>query len=89
MPVRDTTAWRHAIIQKKVINRDEGGWGTPTSSGTHYVMCAWSDCLYDGYEMFKIVERTNAPGYEQRLVNYVFCSERHKQLWIDELYRNR
>lgn len=88
MPVRDSTAWRHAIIEKKVINRDDGGWGTVTSSGTHYVMCAWDTCTKDGLEMFKIRKHLGKlPG--ERTMNYVFCSERHKQFWIDDLYRNR
>lgn len=95
MPVRGTTAWRHAIIQKKVINRDEGGWLASTSSGTHYVMCAWSDCEKPGYEMFKVRERTHAPNirdddlWNARFINYVFCSETCKQHWLDELDYSR
>jgi hypothetical protein len=84
MPVRGTTAYRHAIIQKKVINRDEGGWGTPTSSGTHYVMCAWSYCENDGYDMYKVRVATHEQGYEERYMNYVFCSQSHKDKWVDE-----
>lgn len=95
MPVRGTTAWQHAIVQKKVINRDEGGWGTATSSGTHYVMCAWSDCEKPGYEIFKIRMRTHAPHirdddpFNARFMHYVFCSEKCKQHWLDELDYSR
>jgi hypothetical protein len=84
MPVRGTTAWRHAIVMKKVINRDEGGWGNPTSSGTHYVLCAYSACEKDGYEMYKVRVATHADGYEERYMNYVFCSQSHKEAWLDE-----
>lgn len=89
MPVRGTTAWEHAIIQKKVINLDEGGWGTPTNSGTHFVMCSWSDCENPGYELYKVRVATHKEGYEERFMNYVFCCERHKLWWIDEVRRMR
>lgn len=89
MPVRGTTAWEHARIQKKIINRDEGGWGSVTSSGTHYVICAWSDCTNDATSLFQIRENTGANGYEKRYVTYAFCSERCKQHWLDELHRSR
>lgn len=84
--VRGTTAYRHAIIEKKIINRDEGGWGTVTSSGTHYVICAWSDCLKDATTLYGIRVATHRPGAEERWMNYTFCSERHKQYWLDELW---
>jgi hypothetical protein len=73
MPVRDTTAWRHAIHDKKVINHDRGG--------TH-VMCAWDTCERDGFETNKIRVNNAKPGQEPRYMYYVFCSERHKQYWL-------
>lgn len=76
MPVRDTTAWRVAMHQKKVINFDRGG--------TH-VMCAWDTCERDGFENYKIRVNTAAPGYPVRYMNYTFCSERHKQYWLGNL----
>lgn len=94
MTVRGTTRWKHAIVQKKIINRDEGGDGTPTSSGTHYVMCAWSDCEKPGYELFKVRTRTHAghirddDPWNSRFVHYVFCSEKCKQLWLDEVAKS-
>lgn len=78
MPVRGTTAWKHAIHQRKVINHDRGG---------TYVMCAWDTCEKPGYEMFKCVEHDNANGYEPKRINYVFCSERHRQYFIHSTVR--
>lgn len=95
MPVRGTTAWKHAIIQKKIINRDEGGYGSVTSSGTHYVICAWSDCERDATTLYSVRERTHAPGindndpFNARFVIYAFCSEKCKQNWLEELARSR
>jgi hypothetical protein len=77
MPVRDTTAWRHAIVAKKVINFDRGGTN---------VMCAWDTCEKDGYEMYKTVEHDANAGYERRDITYVFCSERHRQYWINSIH---
>jgi hypothetical protein len=76
MPVRDSTAWRHAILDKKVINHDRGG---------TYVLCAWDTCERPGYETYKCVEHDNAPGYEPKTLTYVFCSERHRQYFIHSL----
>lgn len=89
MPVRGSSRWQHARNEKRVINRDEGGWGTVTSSGTHYVICSWSDCDNDGLELYKVRVATHNEGYEERYMHYVFCSEKCKQHWIDDTYRNR
>ncbi len=77
MAVRDTTAWRHAIIQRKVINNDSGE--------GRKIMCAWDTCERDGYEMYKIRENDAASGHTPRWYNYVFCTERHKQYWINNM----
>jgi hypothetical protein len=89
MPVRGTTAWRHAIIEKKIINRDEGGNGRVTSSGTHYVMCAYSYCENDASTLYEVRVNTHAEGYEERIMHYAFCSEKCKSRWLDELTRMR
>ena len=89
MTVRGTTKWRHAIIQKKVINRDEGGWGNVTSSGTHYVICAFGMCDNDAYELYKVTVNTAKEGQEVRFMNYAFCSEKCKQAWLEELHKVR
>lgn len=74
MAVRDSTEWRHAIINKKVINLDH--------AGDRHVMCAWDTCERDGLENHKVRVKTHQDGYEVRFMNYVFCSERHKQYWL-------
>lgn len=86
MPVRGSSEWRHAIIGKKIINLDMGGDGRVTESGTHYVMCAWDTCEKDGLEMYKIVKHLGVMRGE-RTMNYVFCSEKHRQYFLDDLHR--
>ena len=86
MPVRGTTYARHL---KRVINMDEGGDGRVTSSGTHYIMCAWNPCDKDGYELYKIRVNDAARGSAPKYINYVFCSEKCKQEWLDEYYKQR
>jgi hypothetical protein len=78
MPVRGTTEYRHAIIQKKIINHDRGG--------TH-VMCAWSYCENDGYELYKIRVRDSAPNQPLKYLYYVFCSQTCKDHWLSELFK--
>jgi hypothetical protein len=89
MPTRGTSAWQHARVQKKIINRDEGGWGTVTSSGTHYVICAWLDCDNDACTLYNVRVATHTEGYEERYMNYAFCSERCKEHWLDDCRRSR
>lgn len=77
MPVRDTTRWKHAIIQRKVINLDH--------AGDRYICCAWDDCEKDGYETNKVRVNTAAPGEDPNYIQYVFCTERHRQYWIHSI----
>lgn len=86
MPVRGTS---HARIMKRVINLDEGGDGRITSSGTHYVMCAYGPCDNDGLELYKSRENTARPLYPPIYVNYVFCSEKCKNAWRIEWEKQR
>jgi hypothetical protein len=73
--VRGTTRYQHAIIQKKIINHDSG-------TGRH-VICSWSDCEKDGFELYKV--RVNTGTVDQpRVMNYAFCSERCKQYWLHD-----
>lgn len=66
----------HAIIEKKVINLDH--------AGDRHVMCAWDTCENDGVELHKV--RVNyGTAIQQQIVNHVFCSERHKQYWINSV----
>lgn len=96
MPVRDSTEWRHAILQKKVINLDGGGWGDHG-----HVLCAWDTCTNEGYESFKVRVRTHEEGQPEyvkvndvwmpnwRYMNYVFCMERHKRYWLEAIKPGR
>jgi hypothetical protein len=78
MTVRGTTKWRHAIIQRKVINLDH--------DGNRNIMCGWDTCERDGFEMHKVVTNDSAPGYPPKYMTYVFCSERHKQYWVNSIH---
>lgn len=89
MPVRGSTAWQHARHDKLVINRDEGGWGNVTTSGTHYLLCAWLDCTNNALATISIRVKTHQDGFEERFMNYCFCSERCKEHWLDDYRRNR
>jgi len=77
MPVRGTTAWNHAIVEKKVINHDRGG---------TFVLCAWDTCERHGYETNKCVERISRPGQPLLTITYVFCTERHKQYFVNSIH---
>lgn len=55
------------MIGKPVINM---------ATGTH-IPCCWLDCFKDGVELHKVV--IPQPG---ETINYVFCSERHRQYFI-------
>ncbi|HXN73782.1 MAG TPA: hypothetical protein VN861_14650 [Candidatus Acidoferrales bacterium] len=68
-------------VHKKVLSRDTG----------HWILCSFDDCENPGYELYKAVVHD---GYEPiliqgqvtyaaKLINYVFCCEGHKQLWVD------
>lgn len=67
-----------ARVQRKVINHDRGG---------TFVLCAWSDCGNDGYELHKVRQHVHAGSIPcddplASHVNFVFCTERHKQYWL-------
>lgn len=55
-------------IHKKVLSMDSGQW----------ILCAWDECDRQGYELYKVRVREG-----QTIIQYVFCSERHKQYWIE------
>jgi hypothetical protein len=76
MTVRDTTAWKHAIIQKKIINHDSG-------VGRH-IVCAWLDCEKEAYELYKVVTHIGSNGFEDKTMTYAFCSEKCKQYWLHD-----
>lgn len=61
---------------KRVHSRSSGAW----------ITCAWFECDRQGFEMHKAVfhEHDRALRCDHPLsehINFVFCSERHKQLY--------
>lgn len=64
----------HAILHKKVINLDH--------DGDRKVKCAWDECDRDGYEMHKVRVNYGTPEMPH-ILNYVFCTERHKQYFLN------
>lgn len=70
---------RRQIVQRKVINFDRSYSG---EAETHYIHCGWDDCEKHGYECYKVRIHTEREGYQERIVNFVFCSERHRQYFI-------
>lgn len=76
--VRGSSRWQHAIVQRKIINLDH--------DGDRKVACAWDTCERDGYETNKVVTNDSAPGYPAKYMTYVFCSERHKQYWLNSIH---
>lgn len=85
MPVRGTSEWGHAIIEKKAINMDHAANG----GDCKFVMCAWDTCEKDGFETYKVVTETGnvSGGYESRPLTYIFCCERHRQYWIHSAHQ--
>jgi hypothetical protein len=67
----------HAIVNKTVINLDHGG--------AKHVMCAWDTCEKDGYELNQVRINYGKPGTPQ-IVKHVFCTERHRQYFINQLH---
>jgi hypothetical protein len=66
----------HAIIEKRVINLDH--------AGDRHVACAWDDCERDGFDLHMV--RVNyGKADTPHIVKHVFCSERHKQYWINSV----
>lgn len=47
-----------------------------------FIHCGWDDCEKHGYECYKVMQHTEKPGYPERIVNFIFCSERHRQYFI-------
>ena len=63
----------HAIIQKKVVNLD--------NAGHTFITCEWADCFKPGYELHQVRINYGTPGYSH-ILRYVFCTERHKMLFV-------
>jgi hypothetical protein len=55
------------------------------SMSTHdALLCCWDDCTRPGYDMHQVRVNDAAAGCEPRIVKFVFCSEGHRQYFIDE-----
>ena len=60
-------------VLKKIIN-GVGDW----------IPCCWFECRKPGYELHKAIHHDHArtvPCERGAHINYVFCSDRHKQLF--------
>ena len=93
MTVRGTTAWRHAKLERYVINMDRGG--VPQE-------CCWDTCdalakdCYKHISCLHDVRRPCTQADEMALINagrtahleYTFCSMRHRNYWVNSTGRN-
>ena len=74
MSVRGTT---HARVMRRVILREGARIG-------NNAQCCWDECDADGYDLYKARVRDTGPGVEPAVFTwFLFCSERHKQYWVD------
>jgi hypothetical protein len=82
VPVRGTTAWHHARLERKVIVNE----GRHEATGTR-IFCAWDDCDRDAYDLYKLVVNYAKSGFPPYRTTYAFCSERHL-LFFENAARN-
>ena len=61
-------------VHKKVLSHNTG----------RHLLCCWDDCEDSGYDNYRVQINDAAPGYEPKIVKFVFCSEGHRQYFIDE-----
>lgn len=64
---------------RKIINHDMGG---------TYVMCSWDDCERDGVQLHRVRVADHKPGYPPKYIWYTFCSERHRQFFLNSAPRD-
>jgi hypothetical protein len=63
-------------IAKKVLSYNSGTW----------ITCCWFECEKPGYELHKTIFHEHArdiPCDRGEHVNFIFCSERHKMLFVN------
>lgn len=60
-------------VARKVINMQTG----------RPLPCSWNDCEKDGTTLYEAREYEGTPEGGTATVKYVFCSERHKMLWVN------
>lgn len=62
------------VARKKVLSIDTG----------RHLLCCWDDCERPGYDSNQVRINDAAQGFEPKIVKFVFCSEGHRQYFIDE-----
>ena len=81
-------------VEKKVINLDAGG--------DRVLVCCWDECDRPGYQCYRHVSCRHDPvmgceaADERGLVytgqsahiTYVFCTQRHRNYWVNATGRN-
>lgn len=65
------------FLARKVLSASTGDW----------IRCCWFECGKPGFELYKSVfhEHRRDMGCDHPMskhINFVFCSERHKQLYL-------
>lgn len=75
----NNAAKRQKIVERKVVNMDRSWSGQEMG---RFIHCGWDDCEKTGYECYKVRQHTERPGSPERILNWVFCSERHRQYFI-------
>jgi len=73
MSVRGTT---HARLSRKVIIREGEAEGDK-------IYCGWDICDKDGTMLHHVAINMAKPGFPRHLARYVFCTERHKQYFLN------
>lgn len=63
-----------SVHRKRVLSHDTGRW----------ILCAWDDCERQGYENHKVQINEAKPGFPPKIIKFVFCSDGHRQYFIDE-----
>lgn len=66
------------MLGKRILNRDAERW----------ILCSWDTCDNDGVTLHQARHHDHNPGYPCNAPGtkhpiYVFCSERHKQYWLN------
>lgn len=66
-----------ARIARKVLSRSSDTW----------ILCAWFECDRQGFELYKTILHEHSRSLPcdsmfSEHVNFVFCSERHKMLYV-------
>jgi hypothetical protein len=60
-----------------------------------FLLCGFDDCDRDGYELYKVEVQNIKPHMRpytpqgEWFIRYVFCSEGHKQMFIDSVRHNQ